>query len=97
MSVPNLREDFSPDVIRNARAKKRYKVVITEYSNEIQLKGGEWKQGADDTTTSTFGYTPNIERIVEVERTVLQQEVTELDMVAVIKAVNGIVDIDMTL
>lgn len=39
---------------------------------------------------SVFGYTPEIEKRLDVKRDVLIQEVDELDLIAVIKAINAI-------
>ena len=36
-----------------------------------------------------YGYTPAVEKTVKEERTILKQEVDELDIVEVIKAING--------
>ena len=38
--------------------------------------------------SSVYGYTPEIEKEVEVDREILKQTIEELDLAAVIKAIN---------
>lgn len=91
-----IQADLHPTTITRELTKKRYKIVVTMYGNELTVGGREWKAGADTTEDEPqAGYTPAIEVIREVERKVFEQQVDELDLVEVIKAVNGIVDIDM--
>lgn len=69
--------------------KKRYKIEITEFTTETQLKGKVWAavKGNPD---ADYGYTPEIEKKVDVERVIYLQNSEELDLGAVIKAVNGL-------
>jgi len=70
----------------------RYVVKITEVVQEKRLQGSEWKQGADMDADpdEKWGYTPEIEKTVEVTREIFKQDVNELDLKLVIKAINGI-------
>ena len=43
-----------------------------------------------DELPTIYGYTPEIEKEVEVTTKVLEQTVDDLDLVAVIRAVNGL-------
>ena len=72
--------------------KTRYKIVVTKYSEEDRLTKREWKAGADPESEREdgYGYTPQVREIREVEREVLRQEIPELDLTAVIKAINNI-------
>lgn len=72
---------------------KRYKIEITEFAVEEVVAGREWKQGADMEKTEDpkkWGYTPEIIKKKNVERTAYTQNTDELDLKAVIKAINGI-------
>ena len=42
----------------------------------------------DGKMSNVYGYTPEIEKEVEVERTILKQTIEELDLASVIKAIN---------
>lgn len=91
--MSTIREDLPSSAIQQAVQKVRYKIVITEYTNEFKVVEKSWEQGAGDPTAegkASWGYTPAIENIVETERTILEQQVTELDLTAVIMAVNDI-------
>jgi len=71
----------------------RYKIIITELGEERKIIPREWVAGAADVTEkrpSGMGYAPEVETLVEVERKVLEQNVSDLDLIAVIKAVNNI-------
>jgi hypothetical protein len=70
---------------------RRYKIVITEYCSETKTVGKDWVRLSDDKTDDDqYGYSPEIEKTVEVEREVFKQGVTGLDITDVIKAVNGL-------
>jgi len=71
---------------------KRYKIEVTEFCFEKRIKGKEWKQVTDGVLEGggNYAYTPEIEKTVEVERTIFTQNTDDLDLVAVIKAVNGL-------
>lgn len=68
---------------------KRYRIVITEFTKEIEIRGKEWAK-VNDIPDTNYEYTPQIEKVVDVQREVLVQNVEELDLVKVIKAINGI-------
>jgi len=90
--MTDIRSDIRPEVLEKELNKKRYKIIITEFSNELVIRGKEWKIGVNPKTDSDEGYdyTPAIEKIVQRERTVFQQEIDTLDLGTVICAVNGI-------
>lgn len=69
----------------------KYTITIQQEREETRLTGREWqvlKQDADGKPER--GYTPQVEERRIVKVTVLEQTVDELDIVAVIKAINGI-------
>ena len=66
----------------------RFKITITETTFEKRFKGKDWMKGGDGDPES-FGYTPEIVKTVAVERTLYTQNVADLDLVNVIKAVNS--------
>ena len=68
---------------------KRYKIVITEYCVEEKPAGKQWEEGAGEDGKS-YGYTPEIIRKTVVERDIYSQDIEELDLKAVIQAVNEI-------
>ena len=71
----------------------RFKIVITEFTEETKTKGREWEKGAateDVDCPGGYGYTPEIQKVVDVERVVFTQNVAEIELVDVIMAVNGI-------
>jgi hypothetical protein len=71
-----------------------FKVTIEETKIETKVTGNEWKVVAqkeeDGNQTPIYGYTPEIERRVEVERKVFEQTVEQLDIAAVIATINGL-------
>jgi hypothetical protein len=69
---------------------KRYLVQITEVSSEKGLTDQEWTILEEVGDVKNRGYTPQIETTKKVQREVFKQNVSELDLIAVIKAVNGI-------
>ena len=71
----------------------RYEITITEHVVETKTVGKEWERGADkvdEDHPSGWGYTPEIEKKVAVKREIFSQTTEDLNLVAVIKAVNGI-------
>ncbi len=69
----------------------RYKITITEETQELQTVGKKWKQGADpDNGTEGWGHTPEIKTVMDVTREIYAQNVDTLDLKAVIKAINGL-------
>jgi len=67
----------------------RYKIVITEITQERKIRGKEWKPVSDEPKAS-YDYTPEIEKMVDVTREIYAQDTAELDLKAVIKAINGL-------
>lgn len=70
---------------------KRFKIVITEFTREEVMKGRSWER-VNDLPETDYAYTPEIKVTKDVEREVLVQNVESLDLVDVIKAINGIDD-----
>lgn len=70
----------------------RYKITITEETQEVKLQGKEWKEGGKIGAGEgdQYGYTPEIEKTVDVTREIYAQNVDTLDLKAVIKAINEI-------
>ena len=74
---------------------KRYKITITEYSTEITKQGKDWTrimsdEQAEAKDVEAWGYTPEIEKEKTIEREIFKQNIADLDLTLVIKAVNGI-------
>ena len=69
---------------------KRYLIQITEVATEQVLTDQEWAVLEEVGDVKSRGYTPQIETTKKVQREVFKQNVSELDLIAVIKAVNGI-------
>jgi hypothetical protein len=77
--------------------KKRYKIVVTEYSDETRTRGNQWQKGAGEKTSDNegaYGYTPEIEVTEEIERQVYVQNTDSLDLKKVIMAINGILPVN---
>lgn len=69
----------------------RYRITVTDTGTETKVKGRVWEQGVDpENKPDGYGYTPEIEKVVDYSRTIFEQNRDDLDLVAVIKAVNGI-------
>ena len=71
----------------------RFTIKITETDTETTFCGGDWEKGAADSTQERpdgYGYSPQIEKKEAITREVFSQNTDDLDLVAVIKAVNGI-------
>lgn len=69
-----------------------YEVVITRSAVETERIGGQWAEiGVDDDDKKEFGYTPKYDREATVKKEIYRQRAEGLDLVAVIKAINGIV------
>ncbi len=66
---------------------KRYTITINEVGQETRHVGGTWEMGAGDNEKS-YGYTPEIQAMRDYERTIYTQHVDDLDLKAVIAAVN---------
>jgi len=69
---------------------KRYKITIEERQYEETLTDRKWTANVDQEREDTYGYTPQVPQQKIVTREVYKQDVNELDLVKVIKAVNGI-------
>ena len=70
--------------------KDRFKVVIYEVLLERKPAGNEWKPTGED--NPKYAYTPEIMIKDWVTREIYQQTVSDLDVKAVIKAVNSLED-----
>ncbi len=66
---------------------KRYTITINEVGQETRAVGGTWRLGAGD-TPEAYGYTPEADATCDYERTIYTQQVDDLDLKAVIAAVN---------
>ena len=65
-----------------------YTTIDTE---EVERESQFVREGESPTRIKEiYGYPPKIERQVETTVTVLEQTVNDLDLIAVIKAINGI-------
>lgn len=69
---------------------KRYLIQITEVSTEKSLTEKEWVVINEIGDARERGYTPQVETVKNIQREVFKQNIDELDLVAVIKAVNKI-------
>ena len=74
-----------------------YKIIIIKEEVVTKASGKDWaiiaqKQPTEGSGSveNVYGYTPEIGKEVEVEREILSQTVENLDLVEVIKAINGI-------
>jgi hypothetical protein len=65
-----------------------FKITIEETKIEKKIAGTEWERTGKD--EPAYAYTPEIEKQVEVTREIFRQIVEEIDLEAVIKAVNSI-------
>ena len=66
---------------------KRFTITINEVGQETRYVGRTWEMGASDDKES-YGYTPEIQATRDYERTIYTQHVDDLDLKAVIAAVN---------
>lgn len=64
-----------------------YTITITKTERVVRKAGKQWEKLKDG---GDYGYTPEIEKEVEVETKVLEQTLEHLDLVAVVKAINGL-------
>ena len=72
-----------------------YTVTISKKTVEKRVGGEDWKQvmteaEAKEKGGKTFGYTPKIEKLVDVNIEVFKQVVDDLGMVDVIAAINSV-------
>lgn len=68
--------------------KSRYQITIVERTFERQIVGHEWLKGGDPGNPEAFAYSPEIEKIIPVERRIFEQDVESLNLEDVIKAIN---------
>ena len=68
---------------------KRYSIVITESCVEDVIGGNDWEEGAGK-GQEKYGYTPEIIKKEQVVREIYRQNTEILELVDVIKAINGI-------
>jgi len=67
---------------------KRYKITIEEEAEETTLTSKDWEK--DDSCERGYNYTPQEEQVEMVKRVIYTQSADEIDLVEVIKALNGI-------
>lgn len=76
-----------------------FEIIITKTRETIRKSGKDWTKVGQEETQSTYdpdkihltdkyGYTPEIEKAVIEKVDVLRQTIDELDLSAVIKAIN---------
>ena len=66
-----------------------YKVTVTAVVESVQKAGKEWARTTAD-PASPMAYTPEIEKTVRQEVTMLEQRVDDLDMRALAAVVNNL-------
>lgn len=78
-----------------------FEITIKEITSETKTVGSIWEVvGQEDSgirdskgeavLQNKYGYTPAIEKSVPISRDLYQQTIKDLDLPAVIKAINGI-------
>lgn len=67
----------------------RYTITIEATVEREEVAGKEWKQLSGN-SEEPYGYTPEIRKTVVRNVEVFKQQVENIDMVAVLAAVNGI-------
>ena len=67
-----------------------YTVEIIKKEMTKGVTRREWVRIKDGGGDDCYGYAPQVEEVGEVESVVLKQNVEEIDLKAVIKAINGI-------
>ena len=66
-------------------------ITIRETRVQEKVRGKDWRVvGKDENKDDKYGYTPEITKSVEVDTQVFEQSVDNLDLVKVVKAINGI-------
>lgn len=69
-----------------------FKITITETKAVRKMQNPQWEQVSQDAEgLPVYGYTPEVEITATEQRDVLIQEVDNLDLVAVIRAVNRLI------
>jgi len=64
-----------------------YAIVITEKRTVRKVIDGAWVQGAGK--DGSHGYAPDREEEVKIESIIYRQQINEIDLFAIIRAVNG--------
>ena len=67
----------------------RYVIKVIAVIERKELVGKEWARTTAE-VNSKFEYTPEIEKVVQKQVDVYEQQVDKLDMAALVKVVNGI-------
>lgn len=70
-------------------SKARYTIVIQEHCIEDTIISKTWDK-ISEKEGEEYGYTPETATKKNITRTILEQNVENLDIVNVIKAINGI-------
>lgn len=70
--------------------KTMYKITITKTRLENTIKSRTWEEGGTESKSECgkFGYTPQVTEVKDVAREIYSQVVEDLDVGAVIYAVN---------
>lgn len=66
-----------------------YVVTVKAVIERKQIAGKEWARTTAE-ANSKYEYTPEIEKVVQKQIEVYEQQVDKLDMAALVKVVNGI-------
>lgn len=69
---------------------KRYRVEVTEEVEEETLTSRKWVQGGTVEAGEDWGYTPQVKEVKKINRCIFMQDLADLDLTEVIKAVNKI-------
>ena len=65
-----------------------YQIIIKKNATVVKTRGEDWLPISEKDGVKEYGYTPKIEREVTEEREIYTQTVDDLDLAAVIIAVN---------
>lgn len=69
----------------------RYKITIEETAEEETVISKSWEQGADpENGEDGWGYAPETKTLKKITREVFSRNTDDLDITAVIKAVEGL-------
>lgn len=70
---------------------KQWRVSVEAVTESREIAGREWKViGQNEMGKEQYGYTPEIEKMVERRETVLDQRMDELDLRALVAVMNGL-------
>ncbi len=67
----------------------RYTVTVTEIVTEKRVLPRKWEKGGEG-NPENYGYAPEVETLQTVERKVYEQSKGDVNLLAVIMAVNGL-------